>query len=177
MDVTDVGSTAVHIVPTVPRRLTLQHFNNTDPIITAHAPHNSDARISNSPDWPSDMVFDVSYGCAALKHWGDPTFIAIIRNHIANLNSRGRGRGRGGGRGIGIGRGSNGNESCAERAARRARAIDQANIADSWDDYADVVLALWMQNATKRQQQAEAKKVDRTRDEVQKWLDSPQNQV
>jgi hypothetical protein len=86
MDVTDVGSNAVHIVATVQRRLTLQHFNNTDPIITAYAPHNSDARISNSPDWPSDMVFDVSYACATLKQWGDPTFIPLIRDRIANIN-------------------------------------------------------------------------------------------
>jgi hypothetical protein len=51
------------------------------------------------------------------------------------------------------------------------RAKDQANTADSQGDYVDIVLT---QNAKKRQGQTEAKKADRTRNEVQKWFDSPQ---
>jgi hypothetical protein len=146
------------------QRLTIHHFvDNIDPVITSIAPHNSDARISDSPNWPSDLVFDLSYACAALKTWGNPAFVALLRERA------GAGKGRGGG--------DNGIDPRAELLARRARAKEQASIADSQDDYADVVLALWTQNARMRRGQAEMKKADRTRDEVQRWLDSPQNQV
>ncbi len=171
MDVTDVGyivrPNTVNIGARGRQRLTIHHFvDNIDPVITSIAPHNSDARISDSPNWPSDLVFDVSYACAALKTWGDPAFIALLRDRY-----RGRGRGRGAGR---VG---NGIDPRAERLTRQAREKEQASIADSQDDYADVVLALWTQNARMRRGQAETKKADRTRDEVQRWLDSPQNQV
>jgi len=149
------------------QRLTIHHFvDNIDLVITSIAPHNSDARISDSPNWPSDLVFDVSYACAALKTWGNPAFVALLRDRY---RVRGRGASRGGGRG----RGGGGNGS-AERLASRERAKEQASIADSQDDYADAVLALWTQNTRMRWGQAE-KKVDRTREEVQRWLDSPQN--
>ena len=176
MDVTDVPyviqPTAVDIGVAARKRITLQHFENDDPIVTMNAPHNSDARISNT-DWPSDLVFDISYGCAVLKQWGDPTFITTIRDRINRGRGRG-GRGRGGGGGKGRGGDPHGiAPTRAERAAKR----EKARTVPPQDDYADVVLALWTHNATKRQRQAEAKEADRTRDEVQKRLDSPQNQV
>jgi len=137
-----------------------------------------------TPDWPSDLVFDVSYGCAALKQWGDPTFTALIRDRITNINrGRGGGAGRSGGASGGGGRGAGGSggdpnrtTAHAECAAKQAR-VKEEMTADTQDGYADVVLALWTQNATKRQRQAEVKKANRTRDEVQKWLDSPRNHV
>lgn len=49
MDVTDVD--AVEIDFAAERRLTLQHLNDNDSIIT----------------WADWLVFDVSYDCAALK--------------------------------------------------------------------------------------------------------------
>jgi len=172
MDVTDVGyvvrPNTVDVGTGRTQRLTIHHFvDNIDPVITSIAPHNSDARISDSPNWPSNLVFDVSYACAALKTWGNPAFVALLRDRY-----------RGRGRGAGAGGGGNGIDPRAERLARRrARAKEQASIVDSQDDYADVVLALWTQNARLRRGQAEKKKADRTRDEVQRWLDSPQNQV
>ena len=174
MDVTDVPyviqPNAVDIGVAATQRLTLQHFDNDDdPVLAICAPHNSDARISNSTEWPSDWVFDVSYGCAVLKQWGDPTFITAIRDRI----NRDRGGGRGG---RGRGRGPN-RTARAERAAKRRREKEQARTVAPQDDYAGVVLGLWTHNAPRRQRQSEAKEADRTRDEVQKWLDSPQNQV
>jgi len=183
---------AVTIDPLAEKRLTLQHFDNNDPVINMSAPHNSDARISASIEWPSDLVFDVSYGCAALKRWGDPAFIALIRGHITNTNrGRGRGGGRGGGRPSGSGKGGGrsgrgggggGGVDKVETRAQRAVRLKQANAqamdtADPQDDYADIVFALWTQNAKKRQHGADMKKADQTRDEVQKWLNSPHNQV
>ena len=173
MDVTDVPyvlqPNAVNIGIGAERRLTLQHFNNNDTALAIIGPHNCDARISNSNDreWPSDLLFDVSYGCAALKQWGDPTFVTAMRGII----NRGRGRGTGGGED------PHGTAARSERAARRAKAKDTAMTVDTQDDYADVVLALWTRNAKTHQRQAQAKKADRTRHEVQKWLDSPQNRV
>ena len=56
-------------------RLTFQHFNNRDIATTLLAPHNSDARQSNSNEWPPPLLFDVAYGSAALKTWGVPLFV------------------------------------------------------------------------------------------------------
>jgi len=195
MDVTDVPHviqpTAVDIGVAARQRITLQHFDtDDDPNIAITAPHNSDARISNSTEWPSDLVFDLAYGCAVLKQWGDPTFITTMRDRINRGRGRGGGRGgrggsrgggsRGGGRGRGgggaKGRGGDPHRTALTRAERAAKR-EQARTVPPQDDYADVVFALWTHNATKRQRQAEAKEADRTRDEVQKWLDSPQNQV
>jgi hypothetical protein len=54
-------------------RITFQHFNTQDPVMFM-APHNSDARQSDSNEWPPPLIFDVAYGCAALKTWGLPAF-------------------------------------------------------------------------------------------------------
>jgi hypothetical protein len=91
----------------------------------------------------------------------------------------GKGGGRSG-RGGGGGGGGDGDkvESRAEHAARREKAKAQAmDTADPQEDYADVVFVLWTQNARKRCHGANMKKADETRDEVQKWLNYPQNQV
>jgi hypothetical protein len=64
--------------------------------------------------------------------------------------------------------GSHESRDRVERAARRAKAKNQATDAD----WADVVYALWMQNAGKDRRQTQMKKANRTRDKVQSWLDS-----
>ena len=83
MDVTDVDHITrrggVDIDIRVERRLTLQHFNNADKFAAEFAPHNSDARMSDNAEWPPDLLFDVAYGCAAPRWWGEPTFIAFVQ--------------------------------------------------------------------------------------------------
>ena len=66
-------------------RLTFQHFNNRDPITTTMAPHNSDARQSDSNEWPPPFLFDVVYGSAALKTWGVPLFVIFARGRTRDI--------------------------------------------------------------------------------------------
>jgi len=77
-------------------RLTFQHFREVDSLVALGAPHNSNVRHSivnvNSPDcggggdleseWPLDVIFDVVYGCAALKAWGVPEFMDFARRRV-----------------------------------------------------------------------------------------------
>ena len=131
-------------------RLTFQHFNNRDLVTRIVAPHNSDARKSDSDDWPPPLIFDVAYGCAVLKTWGLHAFKDFARQRTRRIyydngnnhsdgngaGAGGAGDGSGGGGGAGDGSGSGGgagpsgddqDENClgqktdhALRAARQA---------------------------------------------------------
>ena len=167
-------------------RLTFQHFNNRDIATTLLALHNSDARQSNSNEWPPPLLFDVAYGSAALKTWGVPLFVNFARGRSRDTyypNDGNDENGDGGGGGgepdndaSGVGQ-SKKRRDHAARAARRAekrRVGGQAsNTADSQTpDFADMILALWMHNARKGQRQARAMKAEKTREKVRTWLDS-----
>jgi len=162
------------------RRLTFQHFinNDQDSITRTVAPHNSDARISNSDMWPPPLIFDVAYGCAALKTWGVPTFMTFARKNTKVIYY-----GRGDRDVSGSYQGEPAAHQAHDREARavkrtKARAVhwEEGNPADSQNpDFADMVLALWMRNTRKDQHQALEMKVDRTREKVQTWLDSADN--
>ena len=90
----------------VRERLTLQHFKNNDRIVAMVAPHNSDARMSDSAEWPPDLLFDVAYGCAALARWGDSALKDLISINNNNRGSGNGGRGGNRGRGRGVDRGN-----------------------------------------------------------------------
>ena len=164
-------------------RVTFQHFVNPD-LLTAHiAPHNSDARQSHSDDWPPPLIFDVAYGCAALKTWGVPTFMDFARTHTKNIyyndeDNNGDENGDGGGGPSGGGHGKSRFQQIFDRNARAARRAknsgQQANsTADSEaPDIADMVLSLWMHNARKVQPQVDAMKARRAQEKVEMWLDS-----
>ena len=62
-------------------RLTLQHFNTLGAFTTFVVPHNSDA----SNDWPPPFIFDIAYGCAALRAWGVATFVQFSRMHARGV--------------------------------------------------------------------------------------------
>jgi len=113
-------------------------------------PHNSDARISDMFLLIGHQTWSFSHACAALNR--ESASVALLRDRY-------RGRGRG------AGKGSNGMDPRAEHLASRTRAKEQANITDSRDDYSDVVLGLWTQNARMAS--------SRDKDKVQRWLDSP----
>ena len=170
------------------RRLTFQHFDIHDSATALLAPHNSDARLSDSDEWPPALIFDVAYGCAALRTWGEPTFIEDARTHTKHLyydNGDNNGNKNGDSRGAGpSGDGQGGRHSRQKidrdaRAARRAaeRAKDSGHQAGSTadseaPDIADIVLSFWMHNAGKVQHQVRAMKADRTQEKVGKWLNS-----
>jgi len=178
-------------------RLTFQHFNLCDPVTAFLAPHNSDARISNSAEWPPPVTFDTAYGCVALKKWGVASFIDFARGRTRDVyytNGDGgddengdddgvRRRRRDGADGVG-GKDRNGGSrgdgaklSQQKRnrsfwAVRRQEKRCTQQEGPQEPDFADMILALWMQNSMKRRRQAHATRVDRTREKVQTWLDS-----
>jgi hypothetical protein len=72
--------------PPAVSRLTFQHFNTPDVVTTLVAPHNSDARQRvDQDDWPPPLLFDVAYGCAALKTWGVPQFMNLARQRTRDI--------------------------------------------------------------------------------------------
>jgi hypothetical protein len=172
------------------RRLTLQHFNNRDHVVDRNAPHNLDARQSDSDEWPPPLIFDVTYGCAALKMWGEHMFVNFAEEHVRNIyyNREDNGGDGGGGSRNGGNRGDgkpddgqsekhsqqvHGHDAWTER---RMKACQRANnTGDSDLDFFDIILGLWMFNARlKDQHQARAMGEDKTREKVQTWLESPE---
>ena len=167
----------------VEKRLILQRFNNTgEAFFNLIFSHNCDARISDSPDWPPDMLFDITYGSAALKAWGDPRFREFLQgSHNRDRGSRGRGGGgqRGGRKGKGKGRAQEDNHKQSARdvraakwAARWGEAEGQAG--ESRPDSLDLIVAFWKYNARIHQYRDsdEVMNTDRNQDEVQAWLNS-----
>lgn len=170
------------------KRLTLQHFNNNDVVVNVIAPHNSDARFLRSNKWPPPLIFDVAYGCAALKTWGMPEFMTFARiqtkniyynnneNNINDESDDGSAHNGHGGRRDRRGKPDNSQSEKRRQQAqdREERAGQEAgNTADPQEpDIADIVCALWMQSARKGQHQAHAMKEDRTREKVERWLES-----
>lgn len=67
-------------------RLTFQHFSAPDVVTALVAPHNSDARQRVGHDnWPPTLLFDISYGCAALHTWGVPQFVELARQRTKHI--------------------------------------------------------------------------------------------
>jgi len=203
MDVKDVAfiasplSSGIRTLEPDEPRLTLQHFKTVSNVIKHVAPHNCDARRSDSNEWPRSLIFDVAYGYAALNTWGTPRFTNFTRmctrnSYYDNLDNGDNENGDGGSGEGGNGGGGGGSDHrnigghgessqqnpCAERAANRqkrrlGRQLESSNPADPQaPDLADMLLALWMHNARKRQRRAHEKKVERTQEKVRAWLDS-----
>jgi hypothetical protein len=177
-DVARIAQPSVTLQPLGTKRVTFQHFNTNDHNLAMLAPHNCDATIADSVEWPPDLIFDVAYGCAALAKWGTRPFIQFAQKNThdiyyyqgnngddANVGNRDDGKG------IPLQQTS----GRAERAARRAGRVGQATVsaaAEVVPDFHDMVLGLWMHSAKKGQRTADAAKVDTTRKEVQAWLGS-----
>jgi len=68
---------------TVTEHVTFQHFNINDRNLAILVPHNCDATIADSDEWPPDLIFDVAYGCTALDKMGNSTIHSVRREkHI-----------------------------------------------------------------------------------------------
>jgi hypothetical protein len=64
------------------RRLTLHHFADfsSNPFFVALARPNSDVRMpQDDRQWPPALILDYFYGCAALKAWGQTSFVELVR--------------------------------------------------------------------------------------------------
>ena len=178
------------------RRLIFQHFNVKDPVVRVLGPHNSDARQPNSNVWPPPVMFDISYGCAALTTWGVPDFKDFARQLTRdtyydfddadtedNDNGEGGGAGGGGGGGgVGAGelphrsktlRGQRRNFGAAKRTKTRTIGRPAGNTEEGLaGNVADMVMSLWKQNARKHPRQAHSVEVGSSGEKVRAWLES-----
>jgi hypothetical protein len=162
-------------------RLTFQHFADREVVTALVAPHNSDARRSESDDWPPPLIFDVAYGCAALKTWGVLAFMDFARTHTRHIyyndvdNNGDKNRDSGGGGPSGDGQGGRRSQQkidCDARAPKRAKYRGQQAAESEAPDIADMVMSLWMHNARKVQRQVHAMKAHRAQEKVGMWLAS-----
>jgi hypothetical protein len=173
-------------------RLTFQHFKTPDAGTMLLAPHNSDARQGvDHYDWPPPLLFDVAYGCAALKTWGVSQFVKLARKHTRDIYYDDDGDDNENGDGGDDGSDGSDREphvdvlgvdqkppqqqlNCDVQVAdRQGRKKQEAQAADSQTpDFADIILGLWMHNARKGQCQAHAMKAEKTQEKVRTWLDS-----
>ena len=132
-------------------RLTIQHFKAPDVVTAFVAPHNSDARQPmDHDDWPPPFLFDVAYGCAALKTWGVPQFVNLARQRTRHIyydddNDQKRYQQR------------LDSDARAARLEQKKKRASNTKAADSQiPDCADIILGLWMHNARQGQRQARA---------------------
>ena len=168
-------------------RLTFQHFNAPDVVTALVAPHNSDARQRVDHDEPPPLLFDVAYGCAALKTRGVPQFIHFAQQRTRDIyhhkDDKKNGDGGDGGdgepdvdvSGVDLKRYQQrlGIDARAARQEQKKKQASNTKAADSQTpDFADIILGLWMHNARQGQRQARAMKTEKTREKVRTWLDS-----
>ena len=152
------------------KRLTFQHFSNPGTVTMRIAPHNSDARLSDSDDWPPPFIFDVTYGCAALNTWGLLSFVDFARKHTRPIyyNDEDENGENGGG--------DSGSEARKARKLEREqiRNVGQQGSRADFDppDGFDMILGLWTYNARKVKPQERAMEASSTLEKVGAWLDS-----
>jgi len=179
MELGRVAQPGVHLQPLGAKRVTFQHFNTNDRNLATLAPHNCDATIADSDEWPPDLIFDVAYGCATLAKWGTCQFIQFVRKNTLYLSKYDKGVNGDDANG---GNGDDGNpdnspKQKSKRAANRLalRSVGEETViaaAEVTPDFHDMILGLWLRSAKKDQHTADAAKVDRTKKEFQAWLGS-----
>ncbi|KAF5381750.1 hypothetical protein D9615_005440 [Tricholomella constricta] len=166
------------------RRLTFQDFGSSDCCTAMVAPHNSDGRIADSEEWPPPLLFDVAYGCVALKKWGDSRFVDFARgrtrdvyyeNVVINGGNADHKKGeRGGSRddcggGGGGGGGDGDDEKPGKKGGRHGQHASDAADPPAPDCF-DMILAIHTLNARKGLRQAHAIKAEKTREKVRSWF-------
>ena len=181
--IVDLLQFAVH--PSVANsRLTFHNFSCSDRVVHFLVPHNSAAVHSNN-DWPPSFLFDVAYGCAALKAWGVKNFVQFSREKTKGFyyhdndyeddgedddDGDGGHSGRGAGKQVMVSR----NKTVrTKKADRHAQTETLENVGDSEAvDMFDVVAGLWAHNARKDMHRARKMKKEQTRESIQNWLHS-----
>ena len=146
------------------RRLTFQNFTFQDAVAMYVSPHNSVARQSNgSNNWPPRFLFDICYGCAALKTWGVKEFVKFVEEETKEIYYT-----------------NDYNTEDVEHDERdvtvRAKQVGGRSQAQTptakAPDVMDLLVGLWMCNARKDMQRARMMEQQRVRDSVEKWLQS-----
>ena len=158
-------------------RLTFHNFSCRDKVIQFIAPHNVVAVQSNN-DCPPPFLFDVAYGCAALKAWGVKNFVQSTWEktkefyyHDCEDDDDDDGDDSHSVRAPGTVLQSK--TVRAKKAYRRSRTETLEKAGDSEAvDILDVVMGLWAYNARKDMHRARMMKKEQTRESIQKWLHS-----
>ncbi|KAF8345752.1 hypothetical protein F5887DRAFT_1061647 [Amanita rubescens] len=160
-------------------RLTFHNFSCSDPLVQFIVPHNSVAVQSNN-HWPPRFLFDVAYGCAALKTWGVKEFVQFTVEktkefyyHDGDYDDDGDDSDdghsvRGAGKRAMVRR----NKTVrAKQADRHSQTETLEKAGDSKAvDILDVVVGLWKHNARKDMHRARMMEEEQTRESIQKWL-------
>ena len=149
-------------------RLTFHNFSCSDFLVQHIVPHNSVAVQSNNDDWPPRFLFDVAYGCAALKTWGTREFVQFAEEqtkefyyHNVDYDNDGDCDN------------DNVDNGPVRGAGKRASVHQVEKVGDTQAvDVLDMVMGLWMHNARKDMHQACMIQKEQTQESVQKWLQS-----
>ena len=158
-------------------RLTFHNFKCSDFMVQHLVPHNSVAMRSNN-DWPPRFLFDIAYGCAALKTWGVREFVQFAEEttkefyyHDVDYDDDGDGDSDNDLSVRGAGKLARVRRNKTVRAMKGDRQSSPENVGDSEAvDIFDVVMGLWAHNAGKDTRRARMMKEEQTRESVQKWL-------
>lgn len=148
-------------------RLTFHNFNCSDFVVQRLIPHNPVAVQSNN-DWPPRLLFDVAYGCAALKTWGVRGFMKFAEettkefyyHDVDNDNDD-----------------SDNGHSVAGKQERvhQKKTVPGETPEKAGDseavDILDVVVGLWAHNARKDMRRARMMGEEQTRESIKKWLE------
>ncbi|KAF8716083.1 hypothetical protein AX14_012436 [Amanita brunnescens Koide BX004] len=159
-------------------RLAFHNFKCSDFMVQHLVPHNSVAVQSNN-DGPPRFLFDVAYGCAALKTWGVRDFVQFAEEktkefyyHDVDYDDDDEDDDSDNGHSV-RGAGKRARNVRAMKGARHSWTATAENAGDSEAvDILDVVMGLWAHNARKDMRRTRMIEEEQTRESVQKWLQS-----
>ncbi|KAF8323572.1 hypothetical protein F5887DRAFT_1290598 [Amanita rubescens] len=156
-------------------RLTFHNFKCSDYMVQHIVPHNSVAMQSNN-DWPPRSLFDVAYGCAALKTWGVGEFVEFAEEktkefYYHNDDDDDDDDSDNGHSVRGAGKRARVRRNKTVRADRHSwtETLEKAGDSEAID-VLDVVAGLWVHNARKDMRRARMMEEEQTRESIQKWL-------
>lgn len=164
-------------------RLTLQIINDADitPVTRMLAPHNQDARPPDDVSgWPTSIVLDAFYGCAAVAKWGNKECCDLIRSimdsHYYDMGGLDADSSNGSDSGeedhtITADLPRSQAEARDERAARRASEKEGNSQTRKMSDIMDFIVRLWAQpDAGSRHQHEMSNSRTVSCDKVLAWL-------
>ncbi|EDR14543.1 uncharacterized protein LACBIDRAFT_321675 [Laccaria bicolor S238N-H82] len=145
-------------------RLTFHNFSCSDNVIQFLVPHISVAVQSNNDCSPPPFLFDIAYGCAALKAWGVKEFAQFSSEkskefYYHNCEDDDIHSARGAGQSKTVRAKKAG---CHSQTKTLAKAGENEEV-----DYWDVVLRLWAHNARKDLHRARMMQKEQTRESIQ----------
>jgi hypothetical protein len=155
------------------KRFTMQHFDHfgREPSLYSSALHNLDARQpedDNLNQWPSALILDFFYGCAALNAWGVVPFAQFVRESTKDVYYDAKPDDERRTRQVA--------ERNARLEARTRRRLASHPEESQISDVMDIVMALWMRpyraSSPRQRQTMHSSDVNGSRDKVQAWLDS-----